>query len=66
MLDPHCLECYLLKLKIEALEKYIFRIEERLELKDMAYYTNTTATTVQVEFIQRRKKIQIFKDILFI
>ena len=48
-----CVECNFLKPKIEALEKYILKVEERLELKDMAYYTNNTAPTVQSEYLEK-------------
>ena len=51
-----CVECNFLKPLIEALEKYVLKVEERLELKDMAYYTNNTAATVQSEYL--KKKLQ--------
>ena len=48
-----CVECNFLKPKIEALEKYILKVKERLELKDMAYNTNNTAPTVQSEYLEK-------------
>ena len=46
-------ECHLLKTKIKAFTKYKLKMEARLELNNMAYYTNNTAITVQLEYLEK-------------
>ena len=53
-IEEDCVECNLLKPKVEALEKYVLKIEEKLELKEMEKYTNTTATIVQSEYLKKK------------
>ena len=57
-------ECNLLKTKIKAFTKYKLKMEARLELNNMAYYTNNTATTVQLEYLEKTLIIGIYEILI--
>jgi hypothetical protein len=61
-IEEDCVECNLLKPKVEALEKYVLKIEEKLELKEMEKYTNNTATTVQSEYLEKNYNSEFIRD----